>query len=92
MTDKKVNPSNSPPPLHPQVDKLTDSDKIHPARRSACTELAEVAELADALGSGLSGHYAREGSSPSFGTQNAANFAADPRERGFSFLTGDERG
>ena len=29
---------------------------------------AEVAELADALGSGLSEHYAREGSSPSFGT------------------------
>ncbi len=30
--------------------------------------IAEVAELADALGSGLSGHCAREGSSPSFGT------------------------
>lgn len=29
---------------------------------------AEVAELADALGSGLSGHYARVGSSPTFGT------------------------
>jgi hypothetical protein len=27
-----------------------------------------VAELADALGSGLSGHYARVGSSPTFGT------------------------
>ena len=29
--------------------------------------LAEVAELADALRSGRSGHSAREGSSPSFG-------------------------
>ena len=29
---------------------------------------AEVAELADALRSGRSGHYAREGSNPSFGT------------------------
>ncbi len=29
---------------------------------------AEVAELADALRSGRSGHNAREGSNPSFGT------------------------
>ncbi len=32
------------------------------------SKLAEVAELADALRSGRSGHYAREGSNPSFGT------------------------
>ena len=30
---------------------------------------AEVAELADALRSGRSEHYAREGSNPSFGTK-----------------------
>ena len=32
---------------------------------------AEVAELADALRSGRSGQYAREGSNPSFGTNPA---------------------
>ena len=31
-------------------------------------QIAEVAELADALGSGLSEHYARVGSNPTFGT------------------------
>ena len=39
---------------------------------------AEVAELADALRSGRSGHYAREGSNPSSGTNdpwmNSAGF------------------
>jgi hypothetical protein len=33
-----------------------------------CNYYAEVAELADALGSGLSEHCARVGSSPTFGT------------------------
>ncbi len=35
---------------------------------------AEVAELADALRSGRSGHYAREGSNPSFGTLEPAGY------------------
>jgi hypothetical protein len=49
-----------------KVDKTKNPGKISftPVRLN----LAEVAELADALGSGLSEHYAREGSSPSFGT------------------------
>ena len=37
------------------VDKTVIWDKIHSAGRSASTELAEVAELADALRSGRSG-------------------------------------
>ena len=44
-----------------QVDILQESVKIFLWN-------AEVAELADALRSGRSGHYAREGSNPSFGT------------------------
>ena len=35
---------------------------------------AEVAELADALRSGRSGHYAREGSNPSSGTRRTNLF------------------
>ena len=45
----------------PQVDILQESVKIS-------LVIAEVAELADALRSGRSEHYAREGSNPSFGT------------------------
>jgi hypothetical protein len=44
------------------VDKLIYFDRI-PLKL-----LAEVAELADALRSGRSEHYAHEGSNPSFGT------------------------
>ena len=46
-----------------KVDKTKNTGKI-----SFTHGFAEVAELADALGSGLSEHCAREGSSPSFGT------------------------
>ncbi len=42
--------------------------KKNPGKISFTHVFAEVAELADALGSGLSEHCAREGSSPSFGT------------------------
>ena len=48
----------------PQVDILQESVKIS-------LVIAEVAELADALRSGRSEHYAREGSNPSFGTSKA---------------------
>ncbi len=46
-----------------EVDKTKNTGKI-----TFTHIFAEVAELADALGSGLSEHCAREGSSPSFGT------------------------
>jgi hypothetical protein len=49
-----------------EVDKTKNPGKI--LVTPDYDEIAEVAELADALGSGLSEHYAREGSSPSFGT------------------------
>ena len=49
-----------------EVDKTKNPGKIPFTPDSY--DNAEVAELADALGSGLSEHYAREGSSPSFGT------------------------
>ena len=49
--------------LAKKVDKSGISDKI-----LMLNTKAEVAELADALRSGRSGQYAREGSNPSFGT------------------------
>jgi hypothetical protein len=49
-----------------KVDKTKNPGKIR--FTPEYEDNAEVAELADALGSGLSEHYAREGSSPSFGT------------------------
>ena len=50
----------------PKVDKTKNTGKI--SLTLMIKIFAEVAELADALGSGLSEHCAREGSSPSFGT------------------------
>jgi hypothetical protein len=50
----------------PEVDKTKNPGKI-PALR-LFNYLAGVAELADALRSGRSGHYARVGSNPTFGT------------------------
>ena len=52
----------------PKVDILSYSDRI-------VNWQAEVAELADALRSGRSEHYAREGSNPSFGTQDSQKTA-----------------
>ena len=54
------------------VDKTVFWDKIHSADRGVSRELAEVAELADALRSGRSSHYGSEGSNPSFGTGKPA--------------------
>ena len=49
-----------------EVDKTENPGKI--SFTPGSLDFAEVAELADALRSGRSGHYAREGSNPSFGT------------------------
>jgi hypothetical protein len=56
------------------VDKMTSQGKIAPAS----SNIAEVAEQADALRSGRSGLYAHVGSTPTFGTQKDP---VPPRER-----------
>jgi hypothetical protein len=53
-----------------KVDKTTSQGKIAPAR----SNIAEVAEQADALRSGRSGLYAHVGSTPTFGTEIVSNF------------------
>ena len=50
----------------PKVDKTQNPGKIFFTQVSNLN--AGVAELADALRSGRSGHYARVGSNPTFGT------------------------
>ncbi len=49
---------------------MSTQGKIAPAR----TNIAEVAEQADALRSGRSGLYAHVGSTPTFGTETVSNF------------------
>jgi hypothetical protein len=48
---------------------MSSQGKIAPAR----TNIAEVAEQADALRSGRSGLYAHVGSTPTFGTETVSN-------------------
>ena len=54
--------------LSNEVNQLRPVDKLIYFDRIPFKLLAEVAELADALRSGRSEHYAHEGSNPSFGT------------------------
>jgi hypothetical protein len=69
-----------------KVDKTKNPGKI--SFTLLCNKYAEVADLADALGSGLSEHYARVGSSPTFGT----GINPAPILQGFLFPLREARG